>query len=62
MTQQQLTQLGKIYNTLGLISTKGEDTVIMAECLKALKSLYSEMEFLAKQKKTEENNNSNEEE
>lgn len=53
MTQQQLTQLGKIYNTLGLISTKGEDTVIMAECLKAMKSLYSEIEFLMKQQAEE---------
>lgn len=53
MTQQQLTQLGKIYNTLGLIPTKGEDTVIMAECLKAMKSLYSEIEFLMKQQAEE---------
>lgn len=45
MNKEQLTQLGKIYNTLTLISTKGEDTITMAECLKALKSLYSELEF-----------------
>lgn len=50
MNKEQLTQLGKIYNTLTLISTKGEDTITMAECLKALKSLYSELEFTLEQK------------
>jgi DNA modification methylase len=30
-------QLGRIYNTLMLIRTSGEDTVIMGDCLKALK-------------------------
>lgn len=33
MTQFQLEQLIKIYNILTTISTKGEDTIIMAECL-----------------------------
>ena len=43
MTEQELKQLGKIYNTLTLVSTKGEDTITMAECLKALKALYQEL-------------------
>lgn len=43
MTQRELTQLGKIYNTLTLVSTKGDDTITMAECLKALKALYEHM-------------------
>lgn len=32
-------QLIRIYNTLSLISTKGEDTVAMAQCLLALKQI-----------------------
>lgn len=49
MTKEQLLQLGKIYNTLTLISTKGEDTITMAECLKALKSLYEEVQYVISQ-------------
>lgn len=51
MNKNQLTQLGKIYNTLTLISTKGEDTITMAECLKAIKSLYEELSFIASEEK-----------
>lgn len=40
MTFEDLQLLGQVYNTLGLISTKSEDTIYMAECLKAVKSLY----------------------
>lgn len=43
-------QLIRIYNTLSIISTKGEDTVAMAQCLLALKQII------------EENNNKKEEE
>lgn len=32
-----LEQLTRIYNTLLLIRTNGEDTMIMGDCLKALK-------------------------
>ena len=32
-----MNQLIKIYNTLTTISTKGEDTLIMADCLRALR-------------------------
>lgn len=41
MTQEDLQTLGQTYNTLGLISTKGNDTIYMAECLKAIKNLYN---------------------
>ena len=34
----------RIYNTLGMISTKGEDTVLMAQCLIALKQYIEEQE------------------
>lgn len=32
-----LEQLTRIYNTLFLVHTKGEDTIIMGDCLKAFK-------------------------
>ena len=31
-----LTQLQRIYNTMLMISTRGEDTLLMADCLRAL--------------------------
>lgn len=34
--QQYLEQLAKIYNTLTLVSTKGEDTIVMGQCLSAM--------------------------
>lgn len=42
MTQEQITQLYRIYNTLGTISTKGEDTIIMGDCLRALAAFIQE--------------------
>lgn len=35
--------LAQIYNTLLLISTKGEDTIYMSECLKAIKNIYIQL-------------------
>lgn len=43
MTQQHLDLLSRIYNTLCLISTKGEDTVLMANCLQALNELNQQL-------------------
>lgn len=37
MTRDQLNQLVRIYNTLLTINTKGDDTLIMADCIRALK-------------------------
>jgi hypothetical protein len=37
-----MTQLTRIYNTLLLIRTSGEDTIIMGDCLKALKDWIQE--------------------
>ena len=36
MFENNFKELIKIYNTLTLVSTKGEDTLIMADCLRAL--------------------------
>ena len=36
ITREQLDQLTRIYNTMLEIRTKGEDTLVMADCLRAL--------------------------
>ena len=41
MTYEKLETLSRIYNTLLLINTKGEDTLIMADCLRAMQSFIS---------------------
>jgi hypothetical protein len=43
MTQDIMEQLVKIYNTLSLVSTKGEDTVIMGQCLAAFRQVLNEL-------------------
>lgn len=48
-------QLVKIYNTLLTISTKGEDTLTMAECLKALRQSIMEMSSAPVENKEENN-------
>ena len=55
MTYEKLEQLFRIYNTLLLVNTKGEDTMIMGDCLKAIKSFISnEKEVLDNQQITTE--------
>ena len=46
MIQEQFTQLVRIYNTLMTIGTKGEDTLVMADCLRALKALAESIEVI----------------
>lgn len=41
MTYEKLEILSRIYNTLLLINTKGEDTIVMADCLNALRSFVT---------------------
>ena len=43
ITNEQLNMLSRIYNTLLAISTKGEDTLIMADCLRALEKTVTEI-------------------
>lgn len=60
LNYNDIQQLGQTYNTLTLINTKGEDTVYMAECLKALKQLYfifGEEYNLQQENQVEEENN-----
>ena len=51
MNYEKLETLSRIYNTLLLINTKGEDTLVMADCLNAMKSFIlneqKELEVLA---------------
>lgn len=44
MTQEELILLTQIYNTLLLINTKGEDTIIMGDCLKAFQQFLHSKE------------------
>lgn len=43
MSQEQLILLQRIYNTLMLVSTKGEDTMTMADCLQAMQNLIEQL-------------------
>lgn len=44
MKQTNLEQLIKIYNTLLMVSTKGEDTIIMGQCLNAMRDLLTQIQ------------------
>lgn len=44
MEMQKLEQLIRIYNTLLSVSTKGEDTIIMAQCLSAMRQVLTELQ------------------
>ena len=44
MNKEDLIKLVNIYNSLLDISTKGEDTIIMANCLNNLKSFIFEQQ------------------
>lgn len=39
ITKEQLEQLTRIYNTMLQIGTRGEDTLIMSDCLRALEQV-----------------------
>lgn len=56
MTYNDLELLTRIYNTLLLVNTKGEDTMIMGECLRALQNfvLTKKQEFTDETNKKEE--------
>ena len=66
MTYEKLETLSCIYNTLLLINTKGEDTMVMGDCLRALKSFIlneqKELEVAMNTKATTDDITKNEEE
>ena len=43
ITREQVEQLTRIYNTMLEIRTKGEDTLVMADCLRALEQVVSQV-------------------
>ncbi len=43
ITKEQLEQLARIYNTLLNVGTRGEDTLIMADCLRALEQVIKQI-------------------
>ena len=44
MEKNIIEQLVKIYNTLLLVSTKGEDTIIMGQCLGAFHQILTQLQ------------------
>ena len=44
ITREQLEQLARIYNTLLNVSTRGEDTLIMADCIRALERVIKQID------------------
>lgn len=48
MDNNQINQLTRIFNTLKLVNTHGEDTLLMAQCLTALKDFIEEVSSVQK--------------
>lgn len=46
--------LMQIYSALGSISTRGDDTIVMADCLRAFQSVILEMNKEVKEEATDE--------
>ena len=44
ITKEQIEQLIRIHNTLFNISTKGEDTLVMSDCLRAFQEVMQQIE------------------
>ena len=45
MNMENAQQLTRIYNTLLMVKTSGEDTVLMGKCLEAFKTFMSQIEI-----------------
>ena len=43
ISREQVEQLTRIYNTMLEIRTKGEDTLVMADCLRALEQVVQQV-------------------
>lgn len=53
ITKEQLEQLTRIYNTMLNIGTKGEDTLIMSDCLRALEQVIVQINQAAQKAEAE---------
>lgn len=54
ITKEQLDMLSRIYNTMLEIKTKGEDTIVMADCLRALEQVIVSINQAPVQSEVEE--------
>ena len=52
--QEYINQLVRVYNTLLDISTKGEDTFLMADCLRAFQAILGQMSQEVQQQSIEQ--------
>ena len=55
MNERDINFLKVLYNTLSLVTTKGEDTILMGECLKQLRDFTSRLVDLQEEKNNENN-------
>ena len=55
MKEQDINFLKVLYNTLSLVSTKGEDTILMGERLKQLRDFTNRLVGLQEEKNNENN-------
>lgn len=56
MKEQDINFLKVLYNTLSLVLTKGEDTILMGECLKQLRDFTNRLSTDLQEEKNNENN------
>ena len=55
MNEREINFLKVLYNTLSLVTTKGEDTILMGECLKQLRDFTNRLVDLQEEKNNENN-------
>ena len=55
MNERDINFLNVLYNTLSLVTTKGEDTILMGECLKQLRDFTNRLVDLQEEKNNENN-------
>lgn len=55
MNERDINFLKVLYNTLSLVTTKGEDTIFMGECLKQLRDFTNRLVDLQEEKNNENN-------
>lgn len=52
--QEYINQLVRVYNTLFNINTKGEDTLLLADCLRAFQAILGQMSQEVQQQSIEQ--------
>lgn len=55
MNERDINFLKVLYNTLSLVTTRGEDTILMGECLKQLRDFTNRLVDLQEEKNNENN-------